>query len=57
MPSGLRKTTGNHFEIYYEEPWGGVASNKSPVDIDPNQCVTQDGVVLRNVLRKESIKD
>ena len=50
MPSGLRKTTGNHFEIYYEEPWGGVASNKSPVDIDPNQCVTQDGVVLRNGL-------
>ncbi len=50
MPSGLRKTTGNHFEIYYEEPWGGVASNKSSVDIDPNQCITQDGVVLRNGL-------
>ena len=50
MPSGLRKTTGNHFEIYYEEPWGGVASDKGPVDIAENQCVTIDGVTVRNGL-------
>jgi hypothetical protein len=45
MPSGLRKTSGNHFEIYYEQPWGGVASNANPVDIQPNQFVTCQGVV------------
>lgn len=43
MPSGLRKTTGNHFEIYYEQPWGGVASNANPVDIQPNQLVSSNG--------------
>jgi hypothetical protein len=48
MPSGLRKTTGNHFEIYYEQPWGGVASDKDPVDIAENQLVTQQGVVDLN---------
>lgn len=48
MPSGLRKTTGNHFEIYYEQPWGGVASNANPVDIQPNQLVTSQGVVCNN---------
>lgn len=46
MPSGLRKTSGNQFEIYYEQPWGGVASDKSYVDIEPNQLVTQQGVVI-----------
>lgn len=45
MPSGLRKTTGNHFEIYYEQPWGGVASDKDPVDINDNQLQVQQGVV------------
>jgi len=50
MPSGLRKTTGNHFEIYYEEPWGGVASDKSSVDIAENQCVKMDGVTIKNGL-------
>src|ERR1017187_1068758 len=45
MPSGLRKTTGNHFEIYYEQPWGGVASDKDAVDIAENQLVTQQNVV------------
>src|SRR5271156_5247927 len=48
MPSGLRKTTGNHFEIYYEQPWGGVASNANPVDIQPNQFVTCQGVANNN---------
>jgi len=48
MPSGLRKTTGNHFEIYYEQPWGGVASNANPVDIQPNQFVTCQGAVSNN---------
>lgn len=46
MPSGLRKTSGNHFEIYYEQPWGGVASDKSFVDIEPNQLIQQQGVVV-----------
>lgn len=46
MPSGLRKTTGNHFEIYYEQPWGGVASDKDPVDIAENQLVVQDGAII-----------
>lgn len=46
MPSGLRKTSGNHFEIYYEQPWGGIASDKSYVDIEPNQLVNQQGVVV-----------
>lgn len=46
MPSGLRKTSGNHFEIYYEQPWGGVASDKSFVDIEPNQLIKQQGVVV-----------
>lgn len=45
MPSGLRKTTGNHFEIYYEQPWGGVASDKDPVDIAENQLVVQQGII------------
>lgn len=48
MPSGLRKTTGNHFEIYYEQPWGGVASNADPADIQPNQLVTQSGMLAVN---------
>lgn len=48
MPSGLRKTSGNHFEIYYEQPWGGVASNVNPVDIQPNQFVTCQGVASVN---------
>lgn len=46
MASGLRNTSGNQFEIYYEQPWGGVASDKSYVDIEPNQLVTQQGVVV-----------
>lgn len=46
MPSGLRNTSGNQFEIYYEQPWGGVASDKSYVDIEPNQLVSQQGVVI-----------
>src|SRR5271163_2729018 len=45
MPSGLRKTTGNHFEIYYEQPWGGVADYANPVDIAPNELVVAQGVV------------
>jgi hypothetical protein len=45
MPSGLRKTSGNNFEIYYEQPWGGVASDKDPVDIAPNQLVISEGVL------------
>jgi len=45
MPSGLRKTSGNHFEIYYEAPFGGVATNSDPADIQPNQMVLQQGVV------------
>jgi len=51
MPSGLRETSNNHFEIYYEKPWGGVASDSDPVDIAPNQLVQQQGVVpVDNVL-------
>jgi hypothetical protein len=46
MPSGLRKTSGNHFEIYYEKPWGGVASDSDPVDIADNELVAQVGVVV-----------
>src|SRR5271156_6095605 len=45
MPSGLRKTTGNHFEIYYEQPWGGIADYANPVDIQTNELVTSQGVV------------
>lgn len=45
MPSGLRKTTGNHFEIYYEQPWGGVASDKDAVDIGDNEFQFMQGVV------------
>src|ERR1700692_266860 len=45
MPSGLRKTTGNHFEIYYEQPWGGTSNALDPVDIQPNQLVQAQGVV------------
>jgi hypothetical protein len=41
MPSGLIKTSevsgGYHFEARYEHPWGGVASNAAPMDIQPNQ--------------------
>lgn len=48
MPSGLRKTSGNHFEIYYEAPWGGVASNAAEEDIQPNQLVRMDGISIRN---------
>lgn len=48
MPSGLRETSKPQFEIYYEQPWGGVASDKDPVDISPNQLVTQEGVVAFN---------
>lgn len=51
MPSGLRETTKPHFEIYYEQPWGGVASDKDPVDIAPSQMVVQQGVLpVDNVL-------
>lgn len=50
MASGLRKTSGNHFEIYYEKPWGGVASNAAPTDIDPSQAIVLDGVTIRNGL-------
>lgn len=46
MPSGLRQTSKNNFEIYYEQPWGGVASDKSYVDIEPNQLVSQQGAVI-----------
>src|SRR5271154_3716308 len=45
MPSGLRKTTGNHFEIYYEQPWGGIADYANPVDIQPNELVSAQGVI------------
>lgn len=45
MPSGMRKTSGNHFEIYYEQPWGGVASNANPMDIAENQLAAGVGVV------------
>jgi hypothetical protein len=48
MPSGLRETTKPHFEIYYEAPWGGVASDMAPMDIAPNQLVECDGVTIRN---------
>lgn len=51
MPSGLRETTKPQFEIYYEQPWGGVASDKDPVDIAPNQVVTmQNLIIVDNVL-------
>lgn len=48
MPSGLRNTSGNQFEIYYEQPWGGVASDKSYVDIEPNQLIIQSGVAINS---------
>lgn len=48
MPSGLRKTTGNHFEIYYEQPWGGVATDRNAVDIGENQLVVQQGAAIIN---------
>jgi hypothetical protein len=46
MPSGLRKTTGNHFEIYYEQPWGGVNSSVNPVDMQPNELETSIGIIV-----------
>jgi hypothetical protein len=48
MPSGLRETSKGHFEIYYEAPWGGVASDKSQTDINPNQLVIADGISIRD---------
>lgn len=45
MPSGLRETSKPQFEIYYEKPWGGVASNADPVDIADNQMATAQGVI------------
>lgn len=54
MASGLRSIPNTrHFEIYYEKPWGGVASDADPVDIEPNQLTTQQGVVVvNNALRQ-----
>lgn len=45
MPSGLRKTSSNHFEIYYEKPWGGVASDADATDIQDNQLIIAQGVI------------
>jgi len=45
MASGIKNTTGNRFKITFEAPWGGVASNKNPLDIQDNQFVTCDGLV------------
>jgi hypothetical protein len=48
VPSGLRETSNNHFEIYYEHPWGGVAADAHPTDIQPNQLVQITGMNIRN---------
>lgn len=48
MSSGYRETSKPHFEIYYEAPWGGVASDLSQTDIQPNQFVVCDGLTIRN---------
>lgn len=45
MPSGFAKTSGNHFEIRHEQPWGGIASDKHPIDIEYNQLVDALGVI------------
>lgn len=48
MASGLKTTTGNHFEATYEQPWGGVASNADPEDIQPNQFVQCTGLNIKD---------
>lgn len=45
MASGIRPTTNNQLEIYLEKPWGGIASNADPSDIQDNQFVDGTGVI------------
>lgn len=45
MASGFKQTTGNRFKITFEAPWGGVASNKNPLDIQDNQFVACQGLI------------
>lgn len=45
MASGFKQTTGNRFKITHEAPWGGVASNRNPLDIQDNQTVVSQGVL------------
>lgn len=48
MASGLKTTSGNHFEATYEHPWGGVASDAYKTDIAPNQLEVCDGIIIKN---------
>jgi hypothetical protein len=48
MASRMEDTGKGHFEIHYEAPWGGVASNKSDIDIEMNQFVKADGISIRD---------
>ena len=48
MASGVSKQEGNRYDCKYEQPWGGVASNADPSDIQPNQFVTADGLFVKN---------
>lgn len=48
MPSGLENLEGSRFILRYEYPWGGIASNAAPEDIQPNQLVSSDGIFIRN---------
>ena len=58
MPSGIVTNEKNsHYEITYEHPWGGVASDAYKTDIAPNQFQQCDGLVIKDGLLCAAVYD
>lgn len=48
MPSGVQKKAGNRFDCKYEHPWGGVAIDADPADINANEFPIATGIFIKN---------